>query len=125
MLPNSTGYIGLTGGFQETTAEELDTAIADLKKQGMKNLVLDLRGNPGGLLPQAIEVVSRFIPGGQTVVSVKGRSRYAISQELKATEGKNQDFPLVVMIKRWVGVCIRDSCRCDTRLRTRHDRGYG
>ncbi|MEP7076220.1 MAG: S41 family peptidase [Acidobacteriota bacterium] len=98
MLPNGTGYVGLTGGFQETTAEELDTAIAELKKQGMKNLVLDLRGNPGGLLPQAIEVASRFIPGGQTIVSVKGRSRYAASQDLKASEGKNQDFPLVVMM---------------------------
>jgi carboxyl-terminal processing protease len=98
MLPNGAGYIGLTGGFQETTAQELDMAIADLKKQGMKSIVLDLRGNPGGLLPQAIEVVSRFIPGGQTVVSVKGRSRYAKSQELKSTEGKNTDMPLVVLI---------------------------
>jgi carboxyl-terminal processing protease len=98
MLPNGNGYIGLTGGFQETTAEELDSAIADLKKQGMKSLVLDLRNNPGGLLPQAIEVVSRFVPGGQTVVSVKGRSRYAKSQELKTTPGKNIDIPLVVLI---------------------------
>ena len=98
MLPNGVGYVGLTGGFQETTAEELDNAIADLKKQGMKSLVLDLRGNPGGLLPQAIEVVSRFVPGGNTVVSVKGRARYAQSQNLQATSGENQDFPLVVMI---------------------------
>jgi carboxyl-terminal processing protease len=98
MLPNATGYVGLTGGFQETTADELDIAIKDLKNQGMKNLILDLRGNPGGLLPQAVEVASRFIPGGQTIVSVKGRSRYAISQDIKATDGKNQDFPLVVMI---------------------------
>ena len=98
MLPNGTGYVGLTGGFQETTADELDAAIAELKKQGMRNLVLDLRGNPGGLLPQAIEVVSRFVPGGQTVVSVKGRSRYAKSQELKTVAGKNSDIPLVVLI---------------------------
>jgi len=98
MLSNGIGYVGLTGGFQETTAQELDSAIADLKKQGMKSLVLDLRGNPGGLLPQAIEVVSRFVPGGETVVSVKGRARYAQSQDLRATSGENQDFPLVVMI---------------------------
>jgi len=98
MLSNGIGYVGLSGGFQETTAEELDAAIADLRKQGMKSLVLDLRGNPGGLLPQAIEVVSRFVPGGQTVVSVKGRARYAQSQDLRATSGENQDFPLVVMI---------------------------
>lgn len=98
MLPNGAGYIGLTGGFQETTAEELDAAIADLEKRGMKSLVLDLRGNPGGLLPQAIEVVSRFVPQGQTVVSVKGRARYAKTQELRAVGGATHDFPLVVMI---------------------------
>jgi carboxyl-terminal processing protease len=80
----------MTGGFQETTAAELDEAIGNLKKQGMKSLVLDLRGNPGGLLPQAIEVVSRFVPQGQTVVSVKGRSRYARTQELRTTGGENR-----------------------------------
>lgn len=98
MLSNGVGYVGLTGGFQETTASELDAAIADLKKQGMKSLVLDVRGNPGGLLPQAIEVVSRFVPSGQTVVSVKGRSRYAKTQELRSSGGQNYDFPLVVMV---------------------------
>ena len=64
MLPNGVGYVGLVGGFQETTSAELDDAIADLEKQGMKNLILDLRNNPGGLLPQAIDVVGRFIPDG-------------------------------------------------------------
>ena len=98
MLKDNVGYVALSGGFQETTADELDKAIADLKKQGMKSLVLDLRGNPGGLLPQSIEVVSRFIPRGQTVVSVKGRSRQAQSKELLSVGGAIHDFPLVVMI---------------------------
>lgn len=98
MLPNGTGYVGLTGGFQETTAAELDEAIAALQKQGMTNLILDLRGNPGGLLPQAIEVVSRFIPSGKAVVSVKGRSRYASSQELRSRGGLRDRSPLVVLI---------------------------
>ena len=98
MLPNGVGYVGLTGGFQETTAAELDAAVASLQKQGMKNLILDVRGNPGGLLPQAIDVVSRFVPNGQTVVSVKGRARYAKTQELKATGGQSDNFPLVVLI---------------------------
>jgi carboxyl-terminal processing protease len=98
MLPNGVGYVGLTGGFQETTAEELGDAIKQLQTQGMKGLVLDLRGNPGGLLPQAIEVVSRFVPSGQTVVSVKGRASYAKTQELRATGGPVDNFPLVVMI---------------------------
>src|SRR5689334_20002493 len=48
LLPNGIGYVGLTGGFQETTAAELDEAVGNLKKQGMKSLILDLRGNPGG-----------------------------------------------------------------------------
>lgn len=98
MLQNGVGYVGLVGGFQETTSAELDEAIADLQKQGMTSLILDLRGNPGGLLPQAVEVVSRFVPGGQTVVSVKGRSRYATAEEMRSTNGNDHDFPLVVMI---------------------------
>lgn len=98
MMENGVGYVGLTGGFQETTASELDDAIASLRKQGMKNLLLDLRGNPGGLLPQAIDVVSRFIPSGETVVSVKGRSRYASVQELKSTGGQIENFPVVILI---------------------------
>ena len=98
MLKDGVGYVGFTGGFQETSADELDQAIADLKKQGMKSLVLDLRNNPGGLLPQAIEVVSRFVASGQTVVSVKGRSRYSKSQELLTDSRKTENFPLVVMI---------------------------
>ncbi|MGI8668311.1 MAG: S41 family peptidase, partial [Aridibacter sp.] len=98
MLNDSVGYVGLSGGFQETTADELDTAISTLKEKGMKTLVLDLRGNPGGLLPQAIEVVSRFIPNGQTVVSVKGRTKFTEARDLRAVSGKVYDMPMVVMI---------------------------
>ncbi len=97
MLPNGIGYVGLTGGFQQTTGEELSIAIADLKKHGMKSLILDLRGNPGGILDQAIAVVSKFVPGGQTVVSVKG-SKTGPARELRATGGSVEDCPLVVMI---------------------------
>ncbi len=98
MLKDGVGYVGFTGGFQETSADELDNAMTELKKQGMKSLILDLRGNPGGLLPQAIEIVSRFVPKGQTVVSVKGRSGYPQTKELRAVGNKTEDFPLVLMI---------------------------
>lgn len=98
MLPNKVGYIGLSGGFQETTAKELDIAIANLQKDGMTSLVLDLRGNPGGLLPQAIDVVSRFVSRGQTVVSVKGRSKFTFTRDLRATGENEHHFPLVVLI---------------------------
>lgn len=97
MLPNSVGYVGLTGGFQQTTAEELRTSINELKKQGMKSLILDLRGNPGGLLDQAIQVVSDFVAPGQTVVSVKS-SRFDSARELRAGGGNVETFPLIVMI---------------------------
>ena len=97
MLPESIGYVGLTGGFQQTTAEELSMAIGDLKKQGMKSLILDLRGNPGGILEQAVAVVSKFVPGGQIVVSVKGANGQD-ARELRTTSGGNENFPLVVMI---------------------------
>ena len=99
MLPSGVGYIGLTGGFQETTSDELSDAIKELQKQGMKSLVLDLRGNPGGLLPQAIDVVGKFVPNGQTVVSVRGRmGSQKTPQELRSRGGQVEDFPLVVMI---------------------------
>ena len=98
MLPNGVGYVGLTGGFQETTVAELDEAVGNLKKQGMKSLILDLRGNPGGILEQAVEVVSRFVPENETVVSVKGRANYVQKRELKSEGGEVDDFPLVVMI---------------------------
>ncbi|MBK6748801.1 MAG: S41 family peptidase [Acidobacteria bacterium] len=97
MLPNSVGYIGFTGGFQQTSAEEVKASIAELKKQGMKGLVLDLRGNPGGILEQAIGIVSQFVPAGQTVVSVKS-TRSSAARELKTVGGTKETFPIVVMI---------------------------
>ncbi len=97
LLPNNIGYVGLTGGFQQTTGEELSIAMDELKKQGMKSLILDLRGNPGGILDQAIAVTSKFVDGGQTVVSVKGAKATA-GRELRATGGKVESIPLVVMI---------------------------
>ncbi|HVE58689.1 MAG TPA: S41 family peptidase [Pyrinomonadaceae bacterium] len=98
MLGDGVGYIGLVGGFQGTTSDELDTAINDLKKKGMKSLVLDLRNNPGGLLQQAIKVVSRFVPEDKTAVSVKGRTRGGKMTDLPTDGGSINDLPLVVMI---------------------------
>lgn len=97
MLPNSIGYVGLTGGFQQTTSEELSMSIADLKKQGMKSLILDLRGNPGGILEQAVAVVSKFIPSGQIAVTVRGASGEQM-RELRTSGGGVENFPLIVLI---------------------------
>ena len=66
------GYIRLTG-FQKSTPEEMDRALAKLTAQGMRKLIWDVRGNPGGLLPAAVNVLDRFIDDG-VLVSTRGRA---------------------------------------------------
>jgi carboxyl-terminal processing protease len=100
MLRPGTGYVGLTGGFQSTSDEELREALDKLKAQGMRQVILDLRGNPGGLLNQAIDVASEFLPRGQVVVSVKGRTEYSDPIVYKSTGSDPEDVPLVVLINR-------------------------
>jgi carboxyl-terminal processing protease len=100
MLRPGTGYVGLTGGFQSTSDEELREAIGKLKKEGMRQLVLDMRGNPGGLLNQAIDVASEFLPRGQVVVSVKGRTEYNDPIVYKSSGSDPEDVPLVILINR-------------------------
>ncbi len=100
MLNSTTGYIGLIGGFQHTTDDELREAIASLKKVGMRQLILDLRNNPGGLLDQAIDVASEFLPRDQVIVSVKGRSEYHDPAVYKSNGSDPEELPLVVLINR-------------------------
>jgi carboxyl-terminal processing protease len=100
MLNSVTGYVGLIGGFQHTTDDELREAIADLKKDGMRQMILDLRNNPGGLLDQAIDVSSEFLPRDKVIVSVKGRSEYHEPAVYKSNGSDPEELPLVVMINR-------------------------
>jgi carboxyl-terminal processing protease len=89
------GYFKLTC-FQKTTARDLDAALWRLHREGMKSLVIDVRGNPGGLLLSAVEVADRFIESG-VIVQTHGRS----AQEdftYKAHEQGKWRMPLVVMI---------------------------
>src|SRR5689334_1940582 len=100
LIRPGTGYIGLTGGFQRSSDEELSKSIKRLEEQGMRQLVLDLRGNPGGLLDQAIDVASEFLPRGQVVVSVKGRTEYSQPFFYKSTGSDPATLPLVILINR-------------------------
>jgi carboxyl-terminal processing protease len=100
MLRPGTGYIGLTGGFQSTSDEELRESLDKLKGQGMRQVILDMRGNPGGLLNQAIDVASEFLPRGLVVVSVKGRTEYTDPIVYKSTGSDPEDVPLVILINR-------------------------
>ena len=79
MLNDTTGYI-LQTGFTENVSGDIRAAYNKLKAQGMKRLVLDLRGNGGGLMQEAINIVSLFVPKGSLVVSQKGR-KYADKRE--------------------------------------------
>jgi carboxyl-terminal processing protease len=99
MIRPGTGYIGLTGGFQHTTGDELHDAITTLRAQGLRQVVLDLRGNPGGLLDQAIDVASEFLPRGKVVVSVRGRE-YNQPILYRSNGSETEDYPLVVLINR-------------------------
>ncbi len=93
------GYIALTRGFNHTTTDELRAAISNLEKQGMRQLVLDLRNNPGGLLEQSISVSSLFVGRGQAIVSVRGRDDDG-SKAYKNTGTEPIGIPLVVLINR-------------------------
>jgi carboxyl-terminal processing protease len=89
------GYLRLSG-FQKTSTDELDQAIAALIKQGMQALVLDLRGNPGGLLNVAVDMASRFIDSG-LIVSTRGRAQ-GQTQMLSANGQFRWKFPLYVLV---------------------------
>ena len=89
------GYMKLTC-FQKTTTKDLDTALWQLYREGMKSLIIDLRGNPGGLLVTAVEVVDKFVDNG-VIVSTHGRSAqedFTYSAHREGTWG----VPLVVLI---------------------------
>ena len=99
MVHPGTGYVGLQGGFTHTTGDELRRAVAALKKEGLRQLVLDLRNNPGGLLDQSIAVAGQFLPRDYTIVSVRGRE-YEQPRVYKNSEVDTEDFPFVVLINR-------------------------
>jgi carboxyl-terminal processing protease len=97
MLDNQAGigYLKLTR-FTATSSDEMDKALWDLHRQGMKSLVIDLRGNPGGLLTTATELADKFLPCG-TIVSTRGRQTVDNSAE-RATYERTWKTPLVVLI---------------------------
>ena len=97
MLQPGVGYVAMTGGFNQTTADEFDDALKFLHGKGMNMLVLDLRGNRGGLLIQAVRVANTFLQRGQMIVSQKGRFRDS-SQEYKAINDSPDNVPLVVLV---------------------------
>jgi carboxyl-terminal processing protease len=97
MVRPGVGYVAMTGGFNLTTSAEFQAALDDLHSKGMNTLVLDLRGNRGGLLIQAVKVANTFLQNGQLIVEQKGRLRGA--GEIFRAQNENPDpVPLVVLV---------------------------
>lgn len=97
MLDDTTGYI-LQSGFTENVSGELKEEFMKLKSLGMKRLVLDLRGNGGGLMSEAINIVSLFVPKGSLVVSSKGNNERSLKEFRTVSEPVDTLIPLIVMI---------------------------
>lgn len=95
LLDGSVGYI-LVNGYTETTGRDVKRAVTELKEQGARGIILDLRDNPGGLLSQAVSVCNMFLPRGKEIVNLRGKGQnesYSTTEEPVDTE-----LPLAVLI---------------------------
>jgi len=97
ILEDSIGYIRLVE-FRENTAKDMDTALENLKKQGMNALILDLRNNPGGLLDAAVKVTEKFIDKDKLIVYTKGRRPNQNMEFISLGSHPIIDVPIVVLI---------------------------
>lgn len=96
IVTDSIGYIGLSQ-FIEGTSNEIRRAMVELKQQGARSLILDLRNNPGGVLEEAVKTVNLFIPRSRDVVSTKGKVR-ELNHVYKTTlDPQDPDIPLIVL----------------------------
>jgi len=97
MLDDTTGYI-YQSGFTDNVSGEVRDKFLELKKQGMKRLVLDLRGNGGGLMSEAVNILSLFVPKGSLVVTSKGNSPQSYREYRTVNEPVDTQIPIIVMI---------------------------
>jgi carboxyl-terminal processing protease len=97
MIKPGVGYVAMSGGFNLTTADEFQAALEDLHTKGMNTLVLDLRGNRGGLLIQAVRVANTFLQRDQLIVRQEGRIRGS-SEPFRAQNDSPDLTPLVVLV---------------------------
>ena len=99
MVANDVGYVQLTE-FTPDAGKEVKTAIMNLKEKGAKNIIVDLRGNPGGLLIEAVNICNLFIPKGKKVVDTKGKVENSNITYETLNSPVDLDIPVVVIISR-------------------------
>ncbi len=97
MMDEETGYIKMDK-FIQTTHEEFMEAMKDLQDKGMDRLLLDLRGNPGGYLSQAVAITEEFFPSGTKIVSTKSRHTRFTSAYYSRRDGFFKDKPLMILV---------------------------
>lgn len=97
MFPDGVGYV-ILNSFTENCAREVRLALVDLKKQGARSFILDLRGNGGGSMAEAIDIAGLFIPKGTVVVSTKGKIPQASQTYRTHREPLDLNVPLVVLV---------------------------
>ena len=96
-MEQGVGYINLST-FAGNPSKEFRQAFLDLKKQGISSLVIDLRGNTGGLLDEAIEIANFFLPRGKVLVTTKGKSRQVSDTYKTQREPLDDQMPLAVLV---------------------------
>ena len=96
MLREGTGYVRLSR-FAYSSDEDLEEALIELEGKGMKRLILDLRGNTGGFLEQAVKVADKFIREGK-IVEMRGRVMATPQSFFAKEKGTHPDYPLIVMV---------------------------
>jgi carboxyl-terminal processing protease len=99
MLDPSTGYVRLVG-FHEKGGHEMEDALRKVKGDGAKRVVLDLRGNPGGIVFSSVDIASLFFRKGTLVFRTEGRIRSANQEFTTTKDGSFSDMPLLVLIDR-------------------------
>ena len=99
MVDDAIGYVRLRD-FSATSSQELRAALEKLDELGMERLLLDLRGNPGGPLNQAIRVSNEFLPKGDLIVYTRGRIQNSDQDYHARDDGDHVDVPLVVLVNR-------------------------
>ena len=97
MISDKTGYIVLSA-FSRKASAETNYALRDLKAQGAERIILDLRGNPGGLVNEAINIVNLFVPKGQLVVTTKSKVEKYNKTYYTQNEPIDKEIPLVILI---------------------------
>jgi carboxyl-terminal processing protease len=99
MIGDGTGYINLTS-FTQNCSDEVRNALTELKNDNATQIILDLRGNPGGLLTEAVDIVNLFVGAGNEIVSTKGKVKQ-FDESFKTTKPAiDEKIPLAVLINR-------------------------